>query len=149
MLEIIIVIAITAIISSACIVKFTAFTYAQNAYLTLQQLKSAINYARSEAILHKQIVTICPSYNRVTCSDNWTNGILVTSSNAKIRYFTTFTPQNTLFTLEQSGFSNILFKIQADGMTYTNGHFAYKSLNSGYIPSFNLYFNKALRVYVR
>lgn len=127
-----------------------AHGFAQSHYarLNMRQLHQSLYYARSLAINQRQKVTICPSYNRHSCSGSWNNGLLVRSANGDFKYFKLYKNTEWMLSLQQSGYSNNSVEVHPNGMTNTNGHFNYKSLNSRYIPQFNLYFNKALRVYV-
>jgi len=127
-----------------------AYSFAQSQYvaINMRQLQQSIYYARSLAINQRQKVTICPSYNRHSCGGTWNQGLLVRSANGDLKYFKLYKNTAWLLSLQQSGYSNNRVEVHPNGMTDTNGHFNYKSLNSGYIPQFNLYFNKALRVYV-
>ncbi len=147
LIEILLVISIIGVAVVAAIPTVSKFVYTQYAALTIRQIQQAINYARSEAILHHQTVTICPSFNRYNCSNNWGQGLLVLVPNGNSRFFPTYVNSQVQLSLVQNGFSNNSVQIQANGLSYTNGHFTYRALNSTYIPQFNLYFNRALRTY--
>ncbi len=116
-----------------------SFTYKHNARSTLQQLQQAIVLARSIAITHNCHVHV---YLKPTGLDiNTAKQKFKKHINLNIGTFDELS-------LQQSGFNNKLLTIKADGMTYTNGHFNYKSRNGNALPQFNLYFNRALRTYV-
>jgi len=148
LIELLLCIAIFGLILSLGATTYTSFMAQQMAILTIRQLEQAINYARSLAIVQHRKVIICPSYNRFSCGGSWQQGILVISSNADYRFFDTHTYFKALLSLNQSGYSHNSVEVHPNGMTNTNGHFNYKLLNSRYISQFNLYFNKALRVYI-
>lgn len=148
LVELLVVISISGILLLSATNAYTRFLHQHYATLTLQQLQYAFHYARSEALLNHHTVTICPSFNRISCGGNWREGILVVTPNGEIRFFNTFRGHYADLRLQQSGFSNSSVQIQSNGMTYSNGHFTYKSLKTKYLPHFNLYFNKTGRLYV-
>lgn len=115
------------------------FIYTHNASTTLRQLQQGIVLARSIAIAQNCQVTIHPQAKHLTLK---TDGRLV------IKHLNLNIGASDELILLQSGFSNKMLTIQADGMTYTNGHFNYKSRKSNALPQFNLYFNRALRTYL-
>lgn len=151
LIETLFAITIIAILTSSFYISFNKFLYLQQANLSLEQLQSALNYARSIAILTHESVIVCPSTNKVSCSGSgsWQQGILVVDAQANTRFFQMFNSHNVTITLLQSGFQQQSVRIHGDGMTYTNGHFTYISANPRYIPRFNLYFNRGFRTYVR
>ena len=148
LIELLIVISLFSITIVGTLSAFHTFYYKLSGHITLQQLQQALTYGRSVAILHQQKVTVCPSYNQYSCDGSWNQGILVLAPNNDSRFFHSYIATNAILTLTQSGRTNNRVEIQANGMTYTNGHFSYKSLKATYIPQFNLYFNRALRNYV-
>lgn len=115
------------------------FMYIHNATTTMQQLQQSIALARSIAITHSCQVTIYLGPQNLDLKT--TQHDLQKHINLNIGIYDELL-------LQQSGFSNKMLTIQADGMTYTNGHFNYKSRKSNALPQFNLYFNRALRTYV-
>jgi Tfp pilus assembly protein FimT len=144
-----IAIAILAAIALHMCGTFAGFFCRQQASLSMQQINTAINYARSMAIFLRQPVEICPSRDKISCHAVWQHGILVIAPNGARRFFKILATDNFMLTLQQSGFSQQRVQVQPDGTTYSNGHFTLKSLNSRYIVIFNLYFNRALRTYER
>jgi type IV fimbrial biogenesis protein FimT len=86
--ELMIVMAIAAILASLAIPAMRSFLQNQQAISAATTLVSALNYARSEAIKEDVStaggggVSICPSSNGVTCDalGNWANGWIVLSS---------------------------------------------------------------------
>lgn len=104
----------------------------------MQQLQQSIALARSIAITQNCQVTIYLSPKKLT---------LTTSKHTLNKHINLNIGINNELSLHQSGFSNKMLTIQPDGMTYTNGHFNYKSRKSNALPQFNLYFNRALRTY--
>jgi Tfp pilus assembly protein FimT len=147
-LELLIVSSLLAITATATIPFSSKLYHKTCALIALSQVRLALNYARSVAIAEQQTVTMCPSYNRYSCSGSWHQGILVVAPNSKTRFFATFCNSKAILTLTQSGYTNNKVDIQVNGMTYTNGHFSYKSLKPTFIAQFNLYFNRALRSYI-
>lgn len=148
LIECITVLAILAITSAATIPTFTKLYHTQRSIIVMRQLQMAIHYARSVAILQHATVTICPSINMYSCTNNWQHGVLVLAANGKSRYFNLYLGTGARLFLQQSGNSNSMLQVQTNGLTYTNGHFTYKSLKSSGLAQFNLYFNRALRTYI-
>lgn len=50
----------------------------------MNQIITALHYARSEAVLRQEPVKFCPSDNHIQCGGNWRNGQLVTAVSGKI-----------------------------------------------------------------
>ena len=144
-LECIFVIAImaTSILLAIPNLQRTAYMYLGRA--SMHELQLALQYARSAAIAQQEIILICPSSNGLGCGNNWQSGILVTSTQIK-KFFKLYIRHGKL-TLQQSGNSNIRLQILPNGMLHTNGHFNLHSKDNW--PEFNLYFNKALRTYLK
>jgi len=139
LIECIFVIGIAVTSCTIAIGGIRYFIYTHNANSTLRQLQQGILLARSIAIAQNCQVTIHPHPKHLT---------LKNSEQALIKHLRLNIGASDELTLQQSGFSNNTLTIQADGMTYANGHFNYKSRKSSALPQFNLYFNKALRTYV-
>lgn len=147
-IEILLVIGLLSIITNVGMAWIGRFMYHQSMVITLHQLQQAFYYARSSAIFHRQKVTVCPSYNGYDCTHNWNTNIIVITPNFEVRSFKLYFGNLGHLSLTQSGLSNNKVEVQPNGMTYTNGHFTYKSLNAGDFPQFKLYFNRTLRFYV-
>jgi Tfp pilus assembly protein FimT len=130
-------------IAAACcvfaLVGVRQFIYMHNAHTTLQQLQQGICLARSIAIAQNCQVTIYPHSRSL---------MLEIGEQGPKKKLSLSVGAGDELSLRQSGFSNKIITVQADGMTYTNGHFNYKSRNTNALPQFNLYFNRALRTYV-
>lgn len=146
--ELLIVIRLLGLTISGTLSKIPSLYYKLSAYITMYQLRQTINYARSLALMQQQKIQLCPSYNKYSCGGSWNQGMLVLSPEGGSRFFQSYINSKAFLTLTQSGYTNNMVVIQANGMTYTNGHFSYKSLKSTYISQFNLYFNRALRNYL-
>jgi type II secretory pathway pseudopilin PulG len=127
---------------ASCVFAMTGvrhFIYTHNANTTMQQLQQSISLARSIAIARNCQVTIYPQDKSLT---------LKIAGLDLVKHLNLNVGAGDELLLLQSGFSNKSLTIQADGMTYTNGHFNYKSRKANSLPQFNLYFNRALRTYV-
>ncbi len=138
LIEFIFVFSIAVVSCNIAIAGLQYFIYTHNGTNTLQQIQQSISLARSIAIARDYQITICPSNNMLILSAN----------NQEFKRFNLSVGANDMLTLYQSGFSNKIVTIQANGMTYNNGHFNYKSKKTNSLPQFNLYFNMALRTYV-
>lgn len=147
MIQLIIVMALVVMCHTVALPNLRNFIYTQSAQLSMQQIQYAINYARSLAVANGKSITICPS-SGFECTNDWNQGILVIAPNNQKYSFKIYTSTFSSLTLAQSGFSGQKLVIEANGMTYSNGCFYYKSLNFSDFPQFKLYFNKALRLYM-
>lgn len=137
-----------ASIALLCVTPFLhSFIYKLYAHMTMQQIEMAINYGRSLAIRSGQQVTICPN-EQDRRGQAWSGGILVSTSDGAKSWFNVFMLKHANLELRQSGFNGQCLMIEANGLTYYNGSFNYKSLKNHAFPQFKLYFNKALRIYL-
>lgn len=148
LLELIFVMAIITIGYTIAIPNWHYFLYMQYGKLNMQQLQQAVNYARSLAAVHKQNIIICPSHDRLTCANNWNEGILVVAPDNKACFFKVYMSKISNLNLVKSGHTTKRMIIQANNMTHHNGSFTYNSPKHSAFPQFKLYFNKALRIYV-
>ena len=72
------VLLIFALLSSMAILSFNQILMRQEREQSLQNLETAIEYAKQEAISRKTVVSICGSYNQKTChSNNWSSGFII------------------------------------------------------------------------
>lgn len=140
---------VIAIIASTCCVAIPAlnkFLYQQRAAFALEQIDLIIAYARSNSMAHEIKTIICPSHNGYSCGNSWNQGVLVTAENLAPQYFKIPTGSRGLLYLTQSGNMAHMLTINPDGFALSNGHFGYRTLNTGW-PEYKLYFNRALRTY--
>lgn len=145
LIELIFCIAILAILSTSSIIQVRPLLFKYYAALNLQQIATTIFYARSIAISTKAEVKICPGTDKLRCSADWSEGILVITP--KIKKFIPLYKQNfTKLTLSQSGFHKFMV-IEPNGMSKYNGSFNYTYRNYPTLEQYKLYFNKALRLY--
>ena len=147
-IELLCVLGIASLLCVFTIPSLNHYIYSVQAKLTMQQIQQAISYGRSQAIAQNQIITICPSNNNLTCSVSWDDGLLVVTPNGRAFPFKLYICAHCTLSLSQSGFVLEKITIQASGMTHQNGKFDYKSVKFSGFPQFNLYFNKALRIYM-
>lgn len=77
LLELIIVLTIVGILFSIAIPAYQSFINKNLITTQINQLISAINLARSEAIRRHQIVTVCKSNDGKNCNGEWTQGWIV------------------------------------------------------------------------
>lgn len=135
-LEILLVLAITAVLYAVGITGINHYIYSMNATLTLNQIQTAVMYARSLAIRDGEQVLVYVNQE----------SLLVYARCGSFR-FKTFMSTFSRLDLKQSGFHPNVMKIEPNGLTYQNGHFHYYSQKSNAFPEFKLYFNKGLRFY--
>lgn len=138
LIECIFAISIAIVSCTFAVTGLRSFIYTHNANSTLKQLQQNIALARSIAIAQGYPVTIQHNNNILTLRVN----------NQEFKRLKLPIGAMDTLTLYQSGFNNQTVTIQANGMTYSNGHFNYKSQKPNSLPQFNLYFNMALRTYV-
>lgn len=140
LIEYIFALSIIIISATMATAALQSFLYTHQASSTMLQLQQSISLARSIAIAQNCHVTI--SYFGTN------NSLTIKINNHEIKQIKLNIGKTDSLTLHQSGFDNTVITVTQDGMTYSNGHFNYKSQKSNSLPHFNLYFNKALRTYV-
>lgn len=146
--EFLMVIALSAILLTLTIPIFNSLFQAQMARLTFNQIEQTIQLARSLAIANQSRVRVCASSNGYSCNQQW-RGILVLVANTGFtQYFDLSLSTKVVVLLAQSGRQTNMVEIQANGLASSNGHFIYKSLKTSNQSQFNLYFNKALKMYM-
>lgn len=148
LLECIMIIAILAISYTIAFAHLPRFIYTYTATTTIQQLQQILHYGRSVAIAQQKNIIICPSYDRSHCAVEWGSGILLIGDNIK-QHFNLNLGTHGLLTLQQYGSSNYKIELLASGFLNNNGHFTFKSSKHQDWQQYNLYFNKALRTYLR
>ncbi len=77
LLELLAVIAIIGIVSALGFTGFQSWTQFSQVKDTSQSLKTAVNYARAEAIKHGGRVNVCGSTDQVSCAASFASGWLV------------------------------------------------------------------------
>lgn len=77
MIEVMIVVAIAAILASIATPSFSDFINNTRLTSTMSQLSSDLNRARSEAIKRNSWVLVCARNTNTACGTNWGNGWLV------------------------------------------------------------------------
>ncbi len=83
LVELLICIAILAILLGLAIPGYSSFVQKNRANQVINQLSHAINLGRSTAIITQRMVTFCRSEDGLSCGGNWQDGsILFTDQNA-------------------------------------------------------------------
>lgn len=77
MIEVMIVVAIAAILASIAAPSFSDFIDNTRLTSTMSQLSSDLNRARSEAIKRNSWILVCARSTNTACGTNWGNGWLV------------------------------------------------------------------------
>jgi prepilin-type N-terminal cleavage/methylation domain-containing protein len=137
-IELLCALAIAGILCALTIPSLSHYIYSVQAKLTMQQIQQAVAYGRSLAIAHKQSISVYKN----------TDHMLVVAPNVQPLLFKLYMCAHCTLSLAQSGFESYKITIQPSGMTHQNGKFDYKSSKFSGFPQFNLYFNKALRIYM-
>ena len=76
-LEVLVAMAIVAIIATATIPSFSHLLWRNQADSAIYTLYSAIQLTRHSALSFKTIVTLCPSDNGSQCGDDWSKGYML------------------------------------------------------------------------
>lgn len=85
LIELMVTIAIAAIIMSLAIPSFTEATLGSKLRATANNLAAAATLARAEAIKRREQVVLCASNNGSSCGGNWEQGWIVLSGTTIIR----------------------------------------------------------------
>lgn len=147
LVETLLVLGIIALCTTFGFIYAHKLIYTHHVKQNMQQIQLAFAYARSSAIASHNKVTICPSQNGKSCSSDWRHGVLVLNSKQAARFFALQPAGNAHVFLHQSGFSSQIVEIQANGTCHHNGHFSFLPANRSELPTFNLYFNRIVRLY--
>ncbi len=75
--EILIVLAVTAILMSLATPSFYAFSAQSKSKATVQKLSGLVRLARNKAVNHQSSILLCPSENGLVCGQNWQEGVLI------------------------------------------------------------------------
>lgn len=94
MIELMVTIAIAAILLAIGVPSFNQVMVNARTSTLANDVTSAINLARSEAVRRAEAVSVCPSNNGTSCSGSWTDGwiTIVDSSSEVLRSWRTPTP---------------------------------------------------------
>ncbi len=82
LLELMITVAVIAIVAAIAAPSFTSVVRSTQTAALSEELTSALNLARSEAVRRGSRVSICASADGATCSNNWTDGWMVVTDDA-------------------------------------------------------------------
>jgi prepilin-type N-terminal cleavage/methylation domain-containing protein len=117
----------------------------QEAEIFFRQLQHIIKLYKIKAMFSNSSITICGSKDKIRCSNDWTNGILVISNHKKL----TFYPGSKYGRVSFTGFASDSHKIEllSSGFTHNNGHFTYRANNSSFKKQ--LFLNKAAKSYIK
>lgn len=77
LIEVLVVISLMAIFMGLALAGYQEIIAKNNTATHLNQLVAAINFARNEAILRHEVITLCKSKNGKNCSGEWKNGLIV------------------------------------------------------------------------
>lgn len=112
----------------------------QKNLLKLKKLQQALYLARSEAINQHAKVGVCPSYNLKTCTENWTNDLIIFTED-RILHHIQLKFTDPLFKFFGNQKNQIIFFLP-NGLTHNNGRFCINNQENC------LYINKAGKVYI-
>jgi type IV fimbrial biogenesis protein FimT len=77
LIELLVTIVVLVILANLAIPNFWSFIQSNRVTSQANQLATALNYARSEAVKRGEIVRICASDGNSGCGSDWANGWLV------------------------------------------------------------------------
>lgn len=83
LVELLIVMAITAILSALAIPSFETQIERAKTKALQSKILAALNTAKSHALTHGTYSGLCPLETVVSCGDDWSNGILIFEDNNK------------------------------------------------------------------
>jgi type IV fimbrial biogenesis protein FimT len=131
MMELLIAIAILAIVTTAALPSFTQVI--QNNRLSSQtnELVTAMQYARSEALKRSLGVTVCSSSDGAECGGDWNEGWIVIADlggtdEEVLRVWGSpgelfeFTPANGTVEFQRTGFADAVYSVDLD-LDYCSG----------------------------
>ncbi len=84
LIEILIVLTLIGFFALVALPGLNHFYQSNQATTQVNQIITALHFARSEAILRNEIVIFCPSRNQSQCGGNWRDGQIVMSTNEKV-----------------------------------------------------------------
>ncbi|WP_308363766.1 MULTISPECIES: GspH/FimT family pseudopilin [unclassified Microbulbifer] len=82
LIELMVTIAVLAIVVTIAAPSFTTMIHNNQSVALGEELVTAINFARAEAVKRGDNVSICASSDGTTCGGNWTQGWIVVADNA-------------------------------------------------------------------
>lgn len=82
LIELMVTIAVLAIVIAIAVPSFSTMIANNRALSTGEQLITAINYARAEAIKRGDRITLCGTTNGAACNGSWANDWIVVTDNA-------------------------------------------------------------------
>lgn len=77
LIELLIVLSLAAVLMLFAIPTYRSLAISNRATTQVDQLITAINFARSEAVKHHTIVSLCPTIQGQQCEGEWRDGWLV------------------------------------------------------------------------
>lgn len=121
-LELCTVILMVGLLACFAIPLYDQFLMREEREIVLQRLEMAIEYAKQTAFIQQKIITICPSIDHKTCSNqHWSHGFIIIERGGKrLKVF----PKLWYGTLQFNQFGTDL-NIYPNGTTPNNGTFFY------------------------
>lgn len=87
LIELMTVLSIIGILTVMSITSLKFFWRKSQSDVLSSQLMSAIQFARSEAIMRHTKTILCGSANQITCCDHWQTGYIIKTANQVIYHF--------------------------------------------------------------
>src|SRR5687767_13501516 len=86
LIELMVTLLVLSILVAAAVPSFREFTRNNRVVATQNDLITALNLARSEALRRSRNITVCPSSDGATCSagTNWGNGWIVSVTGGQL-----------------------------------------------------------------
>lgn len=148
LLEFLITLALLGIFLGLAVPSWCSMIMHNQTTAHVNQIVSAIQLARSEAIKRNMIVTLCKSADQKTCSGNWPDGQIVfidregrgqvQTPDDIIRVFDRLTPHATLQWKGSRGSQDYLQITPYGGLEVQNGTFLYCSTDQRYVRKISI-----------
>jgi type IV fimbrial biogenesis protein FimT len=117
LIELLITISIMSVLLLITIPNITNFGIKNRSAITVHNIVSALQFARSTAINHKTKVKYCKSSNHKICGGNWEDGQIIISEDQKLLHvFAALNYRDTL-TWNSSLGKNEFIEFTSDGRT--------------------------------
>ncbi|MGX5174299.1 GspH/FimT family pseudopilin [Aliikangiella sp. IMCC44653] len=112
LIDLMIALSIFVVLFGYAVPKLTLFIEKQATISVLLNLKSSLQYARKMAITNTKKVTLCPSNDGRTCTQNWSKGYLIFFDKDEDRLFNN---SDVLLKLNQLNDDNLSLRWRAFG----------------------------------
>jgi len=120
LVELMVTLALLAVIANIAVPALEGLITRNRQQALMEQVASALNNARAEAILQRRAIEVCGSHDGKKCSADWSSGWLVRTSDGRILHRVQLPPHDAL---RWSGFQQSI-KFDNNGSSpFSNGRF--------------------------